>query len=189
MRSLRGHFLIASQALLDPNFRRSVILMVKHDDEGAMGLIVNAPLEVTVAEALGDSIIEAASVDLPLHRGGPCQGPMMVLHAQPPEAVTDEPSDDAADEVIPGVQITDSREDIQAIMTKPTKPARYIIGYAGWGTEQLESEIEEGSWLTVEATVQDIFTEPSEQWEKLTAKAGLTKFIPPDQIPEDPGLN
>ena len=79
MKSLRGHFLLASLSLRDPNFERRVVLMVKHDDDGAIGLVINQPLDVTVADVLGENYESAASIRSPLHRGGPCEGPMMIL--------------------------------------------------------------------------------------------------------------
>ena len=95
MNSLRGLMLLATPSLRDPNFERRVVLMVRHDDDGAIGLVINHPLvpEVTVADALGENYESAASIRAPLHRGGPCEGPMMILSTK---------SGSRSDEVLPG---------------------------------------------------------------------------------------
>lgn len=185
MDSLRGHFLIATADLLDPNFRRTVVLMLKHDITGAIGVIVNAPLSVTIADALGETVESAQGVEDALHRGGPCQGPLLVLH-----------TDEVGTQILPGVNAIEieSRDDItsvleRAILSAPSRRIRYIVGCSGWAPDQLESELAEGSWLTVAATADDVFADAPEQWDRLRTKAGLTKFIPPDQIPQEPGLN
>lgn len=186
MHSLRGQFLIASSDLLDPNFERSVVLLLKHDLSGAIGVIVNAPLSVTIDEALGDNVEQAKGIDAPLHRGGPCQGPMIALH----DAAREE-----AVEILPGVNVSEivSKDDIAQLLSDAAArqtAVRYIVGCAGWAPDQLESELAEGSWLTTQATSHDVFADPPEQlWDRMTTKAGLTKFIAPDAIPEDPDLN
>jgi putative transcriptional regulator len=179
--TLRGQFLLASSSLEDENFARAVVLMIRHDDDGALGVIVNRPLAVTVADALGDNVPAAAQVEQPLHQGGPCAGPMLVLH-------TDAEVD--GETVLPGLRFTAARADIEQIMTA-SDPAssRYIIGYAGWGSEQLEREFAEGSWLVTPATVDETFGESEGLWQKLAGRATLAKFIRPSDVPSDPNLN
>lgn len=179
MTSLRGHFLIASHALLDTYFEQSVILMIRHDDEGAVGVVINKPLTATVADALGEEI--AVAVDEPLRRGGPCEGPMMVIH--------DRADLDASDEVTRGIYYTHARADIEHVMGETAARALYLVGYAGWGAEQLEREMEEGSWRTIPAAEADIFGPTTDLWSRLSSRAGLLKFLPPDKIPDDPRLN
>ena len=182
MPSLRGHFLLAAPSLQDPQFLHTVVFMVKHDVEGAIGVIINRPLEVTVAQALGDDVETAKAVESLLHQGGPCKGPMMVLHGTR--------AADASDEVIPGVMITHQRDAIEAIMTREQDTIRYIIGYAGWATDQLEREMAEGSWVVLPASASDVFADTTtELWGRLMGKASLMRFLPPEQIPDDPGLN
>lgn len=182
MPSVKGQFLIATAELLDPNFEQAVVLILKHDTDGAFGLIVNAPLTLSVSDALGTSVEAAQDVDVPLHRGGPCQAELLlVLHGGA-----------VGHEVLPGVRIIQQREDIERVMSEHESignRVRYLLGSAQWAPDQLESELAEGSWLTVPATSEDVFADAPEQWERLTTKAGLTKFIPPDQIPDEPGLN
>jgi putative transcriptional regulator len=179
MLSLRGHFLLASPSLRDPNFLRSVILITRHDEDGAVGVTINNPLDATVAEVLGDDVEQA--VDEPLRRGGPCDGPMMVLH--------DLAELDASDEVTSGIFYTHTRADIEHVMAQETVQAVYVIGYAGWQADQLEREMAEGSWVTLPASPSDVFGATGDLWQRLSSRAGLLKFLPPEKIPEDPGLN
>lgn len=179
MRSLRGQFLLASPSLRDPNFAESVIFMLQHNDEGATGLIINAPLEATVADALGEEV--GTDVQEPLRRGGPCNGPMMVLH--------DVGELDAGDEVLPGIFYTYARVDIEQVLSASDCNAVYVLGYAGWQAEQLEREMSEGSWVISPATPNDVFASPDGLWSRLSQRADLMKFLPPDKIPDDPDLN
>ena len=152
--------------------------MTKHDEDGAIGVIINHPLEATVAEVIGDDVETA--VDEPLRRGGPCDGPMIVLHERPDL--------EASDEVLPGIFHTHARSDIERIMADDSR-AVYVIGYAGWEATQLEREMSEGSWQTLPASPTDVFGATDDLWQRLTSRAGLLKFLPADRIPEDPGLN
>lgn len=179
MQSLRGHFLLASPSLRDPKFVRSVILITRHDEEGAVGVIINDVLEATVADALGEEV--AADVNEPLRRGGPCDGPMMVLH--------DLGELDASDEVLDGIYYTHARTDIERVMSDGDTQAVYVIGYAGWQADQLERELAEGSWMVMPAAQSDVFGTTSDLWQRLSSRASLLKFLPPDRIPEDPNLN
>ncbi len=182
MPSTRGHFLLASTSLRDPNFEKRVVFIVKHDTEGAIGLIINHPIVpiVTVADALGDTFESAASVRAPLHRGGPCEGPMMILsgHRGP-----------KSDEILPGVYFTAASEDIETVMSENFEPSRYIVGYAGWAADQLEGELAEGSWEILPASKDDVFAQPEGQWEKLMGRATLLKYMRAEDIPKDPELN
>ena len=179
MESLRGHFLLASPSLRDPNFLRSVILIIRHDEEGAIGLTINMPLEATVSDALGDEV--AADVQEPLRRGGPCEGPMMVIH--------DIGQLESGDEVLPGIYYTHARSDIELVMASEAPQALYVIGYAGWQPDQLERELAEGSWVVLPATSTEVFSGTSDLWQRLSTRAGLLKFLPPEKIPEDPDRN
>jgi putative transcriptional regulator len=179
MQSLRGHFLLASPSLRDDSFVQSVILVIRHDVEGAIGLIINRPLEATVADALGDEL--AVDVQEPLRRGGPCEGPMMVIH--------DLGQLESGDEVLPGIFYTHARSDIETVMAAPTPQALYVIGYAGWQPDQLEREMAEGSWSVLPASSTEVFSVASDLWHRLSTRARLLKFLPPDRIPDDPGLN
>ena len=179
--SRRGQLLIASAQMMDPNFARSVVLIVRDDEEeGAFGLVLNRPLELTVAEVCGEQVDAAKSVDAPINQGGPCQGPLTVLHAS--ESVGGEP-------VIPGVLFTAEREQIESLMWHDAKPVKYMAGYAGWGPKQLDGEIEQGAWVLTPARAEHVFDSRENLWAKLSAWLTLEKSVDWDHIPDDPSVN
>ena len=181
MESRKGQLLIASGRLIDPNFARSVVLIVQHDDEGVLGVILNRPLEMTVAEACGPMVESAGEVESPIYQGGPCPGPLMVLHGD---------ADGGGEPIIDGVWYTAERDPIEYIMRRDTQPAKYFANYAGWGVDQLEREINEGSWLIIPASGADVFEADAEtQWNKITARLTAGGYINPDHIPDDPSMN
>lgn len=156
--------------------------MVKHDDDGAIGVVINHPIvpEITVADALGDHFESAADVRAPLHKGGPCEGPMMIVTSKPGSK---------SEEILPGIFFTAASEDIEAVMSEGHEPCRYIIGYAGWASDQLEGELSEGSWEIIPATRDDLFGQTHNLWQRLMSKATLLKHVRPEDIPENPEMN
>src|SRR6266550_1901510 len=109
MNSLQGKILLASSRLMESNFVHTVILMVQHDENGALGLILNRPLEITVREACEKALETECEVDGMIHQGGPCEGPLMVMH----------PYEDASQlEVIDGVHFTAEREHIEGLLLR-----------------------------------------------------------------------
>lgn len=182
VKSLTGHFLVASPALRDPNFAGSVILLVQHDDGGAIGVILNRPLELTVADAVKEEVEVARDVQAPLHLGGPCPGLLSVLHR------TDEPGP----RLLEGVAFTNDRGEIETLMrdhAEEVRDVKYIAGYAGWGPAQLESELAEDAWLVAPATADDVFRDPATLWKHVVTRLHLSQYVPPDRIPKEPGLN
>ncbi len=181
MESRKGKLLIASGRLMDPNFARSVVLIVQHDHDGVLGVILNRPLEISVAEACGPMVEAAGEVESPINQGGPCPGPLMVLHADPSAGGA---------EITGGIWYTAERDAIERVMRRNTRPAMYFANYAGWGLEQLERELADGSWIVTPATPFDVFkADPETQWNKLTARLTAGGYIHPDRIPDDPSMN
>jgi len=183
MDSLQGQLLIASAKLVDPNFVRSVIVMVQHGDEGALGLIVNRPLETTMKEVSEKALDIPCAVDGQLHQGGPCEGPLMVLH-------TDE---DRAEMVVGGgMYFCTSRERIEKLIDGQASHTKFFVGYAGWTAGQLESEMGEGSWLTAPANIDAVFEGDEHLWTDLVraiSRAAVTNMVDPKRIPDDPSVN
>jgi putative transcriptional regulator len=181
LESRKGQLLIASGRLMDPNFARSVVLIVQHDEDGVLGVILNRPLEMSVAEACGPMVESAGEIEAAINQGGPCPGPLMVLHGD---------ADAGGDPVIDGIYFTAEREPIERIMRAGTEPAKYFANYSGWGVDQLEREIKDGSWLIIPATAFDVFeAEPETHWNKLTARLTAGGYINPEHIPDDPSMN
>jgi putative transcriptional regulator len=179
---LTGHFLVASPHLGDPNFFRSVVLVVRHDEEGAFGVVLNRPLPSTVREiwqALGSDIENAE----PIYLGGPVTGPLLAVHRD---------EEFAEGEVVPGVYYATHKDHLHHLVTDYDGPLRIFSGYSGWGDGQLESEIEEGSWLTTPATPLDIFASPDVMWKSVAARIGLEILMPQKltrHVPPNPEMN
>ena len=182
MESLQGKLLIASPALLDPNFRQAVVLMVRHDGEGAMGLILNRPTTTMLAEAWKEVSDSPCSMEQPLRIGGPCPGPLVSLHT---------------DDSLGQIQITSSlffsaeAETMESLVMLSGQKARFFVGYAGWVTGQLESELDTGSWIIAPATVAHVFGGSDDLWkqEKRKASVRYIKSMNVRHLPEDPSDN
>ncbi len=191
MNSLQGHLLVAAPTLVDPNFFHAVVLLVQHNDDGALGLVLNRPLQTTIRDmweqiAEGDCAIEG-----PLHQGGPCEGPLMVVHREK----------SAADiKVSSGVYFCTNRERIETLINKKTGKAsargtndmKFFVGYAGWTAGQLEAELAESSWLTIDANPKAVFEGDEHLWTDLTraiARTDATILVDPKRIPDDPSVN
>lgn len=177
--SRRGQLLIASATLRDPNFMKTVVLIVDDGENGALGVILNRPLELSVAEACGEKIDSASEVTEPLHQGGPVEGPLSVLHTNPAIGGAD---------VCEGVRFCMDKDDLEWIMEHNKGPVKFFAGYSGWGEGQLDAEIEHGSWLLTPATSEHIF-EKQGDWSKLTTWMQLGKSVNIERIPDDPSVN
>ncbi len=180
MQSLKGHLLIAGPALVDPNFRRAVVLVGEHSEEGALGLILNRPSEATVDEAVPELSTLAAGVDQ-VHFGGPVQPSAIVVLADFVEP------DRAGSLVLDSVGFLPAETDPGEL--GELRRARVFAGYAGWGPGQLDGELEEGSWIVEPALPEDVFTvEPDELWSAVLLRKG-GPFGVLALMPLDPTLN
>jgi putative transcriptional regulator len=180
MESTQGKLLIASTRLLDPNFSRSVLLMIQHNEDGAFGLVLNRPLTATVREACEAAMHESCKVDDVLRQGGPCDGPLMVLHA----------GEFAPDvEVAEGLFFTTDRVKIESLLNHPETRARYFVGYSGWVAGQLEAEMETGSWLVSPLDIDHALDAGPKTWSHLMTKLTMGQWIDEADLPDDPTMN
>jgi putative transcriptional regulator len=140
--SLQGHLLVASPALLDPNFRRTVVLIVEHDDEGAVGLVLNRPSETAVAEAV-PPLADIMDADDTVCVGGPVQPNAVCVLAEWEDAGV------AGSIVFGDVGLMAAESDAEEL-AGATRRLRVFAGYAGWSAGQLEAELEEPSWIVAE---------------------------------------
>lgn len=180
MESVRGQLLIAGPTLVDPNFRRTVVLVVDHSDEGALGLVLNRPTESTVGEAVPEleGLIEP---EKQMFVGGPVQPSGVIVLAQ--FADPDPAALLSFDNV--GLLLTDaSLEDPPAVLE-----ARAFAGHSGWGPGQLDGELELGGWILEPATAEDAFSpDPEQLWsDVLLRKGGSYALVA--RMPLDPSLN
>jgi putative transcriptional regulator len=182
-KSLAGHFLVASRYLRDPNFAQSVVLMIHHDHQGAMGVVINRPSDKTVREVWEMIGNDPCDRDERIFVGGPVPGPLVALHSL--QAFSER-------EVVPGVHFSTHRDALDLIVRKKTGPLRLCSGNAGWGSGQLEGELEAGGWLSTKATVDDVFADHESIWKTVTQRIGLEIMVPDlvrEGLPSDPSLN
>jgi putative transcriptional regulator len=180
--ALRGRLLIAAPALEDPNFRRTVVLMLEHTPDGSVGLVLNRPTLLLAREALPEPLAGALAEEELVHQGGPVQPEAVLLLGDflDPEA--------AAGIAFGSVGIVDPEGDPSLLGDRVSR-LRAFGGYAGWAGGQLEAEFAEGAWIDAIGLPSDVFTtEPDGLWsEVLRRKGGRYRLIA--QMPEDPSLN
>jgi len=181
MESLSGQFLIASPAILDPNFHRAVVFVTAHTDEGAVGLILNRRSEATVGEAV-PQLASLTDLEDPIFVGGPVNPDGVAVLAEfhdPDEAGV------VVIEDVGFVALDDAIEDGPPELER----TRVFAGVAGWGPEQLEDELERDDWIIEPAALDDIFTDdPEHLWSHvLRRKGGQYELVA--RMPLDPSLN
>jgi len=182
MESLRGKLLIASPAIMDPNFRRTVVLLAEHTDEGAMGIVLNRVSEVTVGDAVPDLAYLGADAET-VHVGGPVAETAVTVLAE-----FDDP-EQAALLIEPDLGFVPAEPDDETAAAQAVRRARVFAGHAGWGPGQLEAELDEESWIVEDVRREDVFTEDPEQlWPALLRRKG-GEFALIATMPADPSLN
>jgi putative transcriptional regulator len=159
--NLTHHFLIAMPSMADPHFAKSLTYICEHNDQGALGLVVNRPIGMTLSSLfeqinipLGDSALRAS----PVHFGGPVQIDRgFVLHRPLGSWASTLPIDD-------DLGLTTSKDILEAV-GRGEGPQNVLVtlGYAGWSPGQLENELSQNAWLTVRADVSVIFDMPAEE--------------------------
>jgi len=159
MTTLQSHLLIANPDLTEP-FNRSVVLIVRHNSDGALGLILNHRSGSLLQESW-----EKLS-DVPCHRqaaiflGGPCEGPLVALHTQ--EFLVEM-------EVMPGLYFCAGKEKLETLASQNDDDSvKFFGGYSGWSPGQLENEIAEGSWSIMPATIDQVFAPEDDLWQRTT---------------------
>ncbi len=169
--SLRNHFLIAMPGLKDPLFNQSLTYICDHSAEGAMGILINRPMDILLRDVFEQMAIvyKPESGALPILAGGPVSTERgFVLHRT-------EGSWQSSMEVGPDISLTASR-DIVAALADGSGPAnaQFALGYAGWGAGQLEEELLQNNWLTIDADSEIIFNTPVEQrWVRAAQGLGV----------------
>lgn len=181
VQSLRGQLLVAGSGLDDPNFRRTVVLIGEHGDEGAMGVVLNRVSGVTVEDAVPPIAALTAPGDF-VYLGGPVQPQAVVVLADfvdPARAET---------LVVDTVGFLPS-EVVDAAEIGELRAVRVFAGYAGWGPGQLDGELEDGSWVVLPAMTADVFTTaPERLWSEVLRRegGGLSVLA---MLPDDPRVN
>lgn len=181
MRSLRGHLLVAGPGLDDPNFRRTVLLVGEHGEDGAMGVVLNRQTSVTVADAV-PPLAELVAADDLVFVGGPVRPQAVVVLA-------DFVDPGHADDLVLGTVGFLPGEIEHADDVGRVRALRVFAGYAGWSPGQLEDELRERSWLVLPARVSDVFCDrPNALWRDVLRRQGGALAVL-GLLPEDPQVN
>lgn len=181
--ALTGRLLVASPSLVDPNFARTVILILEHNDDGALGVVVNRATQVPVGDVLPEWS-DLASAPPVLFQGGPVS-----LDSALGIGRTDGDAGPIGWRRLRGPLGLVDLDTPTELLADGLGALRIFAGYAGWGRGQLEAEIEEGSWFVVDATPADAFSiEPDGLWRSvLRRQAGELALV--STFPRDPSLN
>jgi len=178
--SLRGKLLVASPALVDPNFARTVIFITEHNDEGAMGIVLDRPSE-TAVESVVPELAEIAGGE-PIYVGGPVQPEALVLLAEFSNLEA------AAWIVVADVGLASADVDLEELAAS-VRRGRVYAGYSGWGPGQLEAEMEVESWIVEPPLPAELFPEdPATLWNDVLARKG-GQYALLARMPVDPSVN
>lgn len=180
MRSLRGQLLISAGGLYDRNFRHTVVLLAAHDEQGAVGIILNRPMELRVVEAT-PRLAELTGPDAVLYEGGPV--------AQQEAVLLVESEDHDMLDVHAFGDIGFLTGDVSADVLDSIRRARVYLGYAGWGPGQLEAELEASAWILELARAEDVFSDDARSlWQRVLQRKG-PPYTTMARIPFDPSTN
>ena len=178
MTYLAGYLLVASPRLIDPNFVRTVLVLLNHDEHGAMGLVINRPTEEMVVDHLPEWTDRLASPPV-VFQGGPVEQQVAIGLRETGDSGVDATS-------VPGLGMVNLGED-----EPDSIPGRLRVfaGYSGWGPGQLEDEMEDESWISVPAFARDVFSaSPGGLWAEVLGRQG-GKISLLATMPIDPQLN
>lgn len=174
--SMKGHFLIAMPELSDPNFSKTVTCVCEHTQAGALGLIINRTHPVVKSEQIFNEFkmdtAEGVGTD-PVHTGGPVQlDEIFILHGEPFDWK-------GTLQITPELALSNTIDVLEAMAAgKGPEPAIMMLGCAGWGPGQLEMEIQQNAWLTLQVSIPVIFETPVEnRWDESLKLLGVDPLL------------
>jgi putative transcriptional regulator len=165
----QGKFLVADRQMMDPNFRETVVLLIRYGTDGAMGLVINRPVPVKLSTILPD-MKELDRRTEPLYLGGPVQPSMVLLLVRSANPIG------SSMPVFDDVYLSSSQELLKRLIKKPAKEERFRIysGYTGWAPNQLESEYDRGDWHVLKADTETLFDKKSSGiWQELIQRVSV----------------
>lgn len=178
----KGKILISEPFLNDPNFKRTIILLTEHGDEGSIGFVLNKPTDYCIHEV----IEEFPEFDSVVYYGGPVQLNTLQFIYRGDNVI------DGSIEIIPGLYWGGSFDILKTLITAgAVSPGdfRFFLGYSGWTGGQIEDELELNSWIVASTTIDNIFSdEPDKLWRE-TLKGMGKKFAILASFPENPSVN
>ena len=180
MQNLQGQLLISSAGLYDPNFRHTVVLIGAHGDEGALGVVLNRPAGVAIADA-APPLMPITGREAMLYQGGPVQPDQPVLLAE------------LSDPTLADVHVFDAIGFLTGELSETARiairRARVYAGYSGWGPGQLEDEMAADTWIVEPPRVEDVFTDdPDGLWKRILQRKG-PRYKHISMMPFDPRVN
>nr|MBO2502274.1 YqgE/AlgH family protein [Thermoanaerobacterales bacterium] len=182
--STAGQLLIAEPLLGDPNFERTVVLMIEHTADGALGVVLNRPTDVEVASVL-DGWAELAAPPAVVYRGGPVEPNGVLALARRARRDVEPPGWNRVVGEVGTIDLHSDPADLRDAVTG----VRFFAGYSGWGAGQLEGELAEGAWLVVPAVGDDVFAADAEEmWRAVLRRQG-GKVAMLAHFPPHPSLN
>ncbi len=177
-----GRILISEPFLNDPNFKRTIILLAEHGEDGSVGFILNKPTGYNIHEVIEDF----PRFDAPIYYGGPVQLNTLQFIYKGEEII------DGSVEIIPGVYWGGSFDLLKAVISSGSVSAddfRFFLGYSGWSEGQIDEEIELNSWIIAETNAEDIFSKDADNlWRDILKSMGK-KFAILASFPENPSVN
>lgn len=181
-----GVLLVANPQLPDPNFDRTVVLILAHGADGAIGVVINRPGSLNAAERFA-AWRDVLTAEDPVYVGGPVNRTSVIALGRRTDGVAEHPPDAAPGRVLPGVGVVDLDEPEKELRT--LRALRLYAGYAGWAPGQLEAEIEAGGWWVVRALADDVWApRPDLLWRNvLRRQRGMLAVV--SSYPADPALN
>ncbi len=180
MESLQGQLLISSGGLFDPNFRHTVVLIGGHDVDGAVGIVLNRPMDVTV-EAAVPTLAGLVEPGAALFEGGPVEPrqPVLLAEVADPEMLN----------LVVFGSVGFLTGDVPPHAEGAIRRARVFAGHAGWGPGQLDAEMESGAWIVEAARADDAFTPaPDALWRRVLERKG-PRYHSLSRMPYDPSMN
>lgn len=182
VRPAKGRLLVSEPFLPDPYFRRTVVLLCEHNEEGSFGFVLNRPMEMSV----NDLMENMPAIHSMVHIGGPVQsGNLFYLHTLGPHL-------QGSVEVVDGVFMGGDHDRLVAILAADpslAKHVRFFVGYSGWSEGQLDRELNDRSWLVAHADRKRIMAVDARSLWAETLRSMGPEFAPLANFPEDPGLN
>ncbi|HSL73378.1 MAG TPA: YqgE/AlgH family protein [Ilumatobacteraceae bacterium] len=181
----KGRLLVATPPLVDENFDRTVIFVLEHHDDGAIGVVINRPSYEALDEPL-DRWIDLQAAPSSVFTGGPVEESALIALAETTQPLTDDV--EYLSPIVGTIASADLTAD-PALVAAEVKGVRVFRGYAGWGPGQLEGEIDAGAWLVLDSEPGDVFSDqPDELWRTvLRRQPGRLAWLA--EVPDDLSAN
>ena len=184
METLQGQFLVAPPGLIEPNFHRAIVLVLQHDENGALGLVINRPTNSEIDNIWEVMTGTSLANEGVLYIGGPVEGPIMLLHTR---------AEYSEQQVMPGLYVSSRKTNLAKLVSEKALPYKVFSGYAGWAEGKLDAELQQGGWLVAPASPEDIFSmDTTDPWKSLCQRLGHTVLqaaTGQHQIPPNPEIN